>query len=79
MKERMGKIRSCIQGLKCANFEKLLFELAVRNNLEFKVTDRDKGWLRETIYFEVNGKESGLRKFKTQLENVIMKYNQMGL
>ena len=76
MGERTGRIRSCLRGLRWAGIKEFLFELAITNDLEFKVLDRDKGWLRETVYFQADGKESDLRRFKDQFEKSVAAYNK---
>ena len=71
----MATVKSYLSALKWAGAKEFLFDLAVSNHLQFKVLDHDKGLLRETIYYEVEGKESDLKRFKQRHDKALAEHD----
>ena len=61
-------------GLRLAGLKPFLFDCAVANGLSFRVTDHDKGWIRETIYYEVTGSAEAIEGFRKMLAAGIDRY-----
>ena len=69
------KIKSYIEGLKLANLTKFLMSSAWEIGLEITILERDKGFIRETIYFELEGTEEKLKIFNKVLKSMVAEYN----
>ena len=72
------KWKSYISGLKWTGLKPLLFEISCKTKVNFKIIDRDRGFLRETIYFEIEGSEENIRKFNDYLKWSIKEYEGAG-
>lgn len=75
MAERIGIIESYIEGPRWARFD-----IAIRNacwelGLKCEV-ERDTSFLRESVRFKIEGKESDLLIFKRGLESSIQEFEQ---
>lgn len=68
-----GIIRSWIEAPRFANGPTFLKNLAWQLGLNIEI-EVDKGWLRETVRFKVEGEEGKLRKFKVVLEEALQEY-----
>ena len=74
--ESVIRVRNSISGLRWAGFHEFLLECATIHNVKYRTLERDKGLLRETIYFEVEGKPSDIRAFGRTIDHSIQKYNK---
>ena len=70
------KIKSWVEGLKFAKVANFLIELANSSNVDIKVTYVDKGWIREKVYYELDGSEENINSFKRKLTNTVYNYNK---
>lgn len=68
-----GIVRSWIEAPKFANVPTFLKNLAWQLGLDIEI-EVDKGWLRETVRFKVEGEEDKLRKFKVVLDESLQEY-----
>lgn len=71
---KAGRIRSSIEAPRWAKLPTFLRELAWRLDCEIEVQS-EKGWIRETVMFEVRGTEEKLVAFKQNLEKATAEYN----
>lgn len=74
--ERYGSLKSYVQGPKWAGAKELLFALSIRYHVELTILDHDKGWIRETIYFKIDGFESDINTFMAHLNASLEEYNR---
>jgi len=70
----VGKIRSWVEAPKWANVSNFIKNLAWELGLECTV-EVDKGWIRETVRYVVEGEEAKLRTFKDKLLSTARAYN----
>lgn len=59
-----------------SNVKKGLWGLANECGLDFKVIGHDKGWIRETIYFEVEGDDKSVEEFAECLNAAVKRHNK---
>lgn len=69
-----GATQGSLTGLKTAGIARCLFELAALSNLEFKVLATDSKLIRETVRFEVRGKQRDLHVFNTRARESFADY-----
>lgn len=72
--ERIGTIRSSIEGPRWAKFPSFLKDICWKMDLALEL-ETEKGWVRETVRFKVVGTETKLRKFMRILDENINEYN----
>jgi hypothetical protein len=53
----MATFKTYIAGPRWAGLKKFLYDLATMTNVELTILDQDKGWVRETVYFKIDGEE----------------------
>jgi hypothetical protein len=70
----MAKYRSWVEGLKFVDFPTALRKLAMEHNLDCDVVV-EKGILRETTFFTVEGDLESIESFKKSLSIGIENYN----
>jgi hypothetical protein len=70
-----GTLKSYIEAPRWAAFPKFLKDECFMLNLKIVRLDIDKGWVRETVRFEIEGGESDLLRFKRSLEASVKEYN----
>ena len=75
MSDRIGTFKICVEGPRWARFPKFLKNSCFMYNLKVIDIDIDKGWIRETVSFEVEGSESNLRRLIKSIELGIEEYN----
>jgi len=68
-------MRSCVEAPKFAYVPTFLKNTAWQLGLKIEI-EVDKGWLRETIRFKVEGDENKLKTFKINLEKAIQEYQR---
>jgi len=68
--------KSYISGLKWWGLKKALFQAANYFDLIIRFTDIDKGWIRETIFFEVEGDKENIEQFEKALQKEIDEFNK---
>jgi len=76
MSERIGTIKSYIEGPRWARIDKAIKNACWELGLKCEV-ERDTTLLRETVRFKVEGEESKLRSFKDGLESSLQKWNSI--
>ena len=59
MKTKRGMYLS---GTRFNGIKEFIFEVARRCNISYKITDSDKGFIRETVFFEIEGESSNIEK-----------------
>lgn len=67
---------SYISGPKWGNLKQALWESTRYYGLKLKILDTDRGWLRETIYFEVTGSSKSLQDFSNHLTEAVKENNK---
>lgn len=67
----MKKWESYMSGPKWAGISQALFDIAQKCSLTFRITHQDKGWIRETVFFEVEGTDDKILLFQQWLSNII--------
>lgn len=75
MTERIGTLKSYVEGPKWAAFPKFLKDAFFMYDLKVVYMDIDKGWIRETVRFKVEGTESNLLKLQKAIEIGVKEYN----
>lgn len=70
------KYTSYISAPRWSNVKRGLYALAHEFCLDFNITDHDKGWIRETIYFEVEGEEKDVEEFEKYLNTIVKQHNR---
>ena len=75
MNERTGTLKSYVEGPKWAAFPKFLKDVCFMYDLKVIYMDIDKGWIRETVRFKVEGSESNLRRLQKAIEIGVEEYN----
>ena len=75
MSERIGTLKSCVEGPKWAAFPKFLKDACFMYDLKVVYMDIDKGFIRETVRFKVEGSESNLRRLQKDIEIGVEDYN----
>ncbi len=68
-------IKTYISGFKWAGTKPFLYDLAARYNLQLDITETDRGWVTETIYYSITGTPENLLKFNASLKKVVQEYN----
>ncbi len=76
MDERIGTLKSYVEGPKWAAFPKFLRDACFMYELKIIHMDVDKGWIRETVRFEVEGTESNLRRLHKTIALGVEEYNK---
>lgn len=64
MKTKRGMYLS---GTRFNGIKEFIFEVARRCNISYKITDADKGFIRETVFFEIEGESSNIEKAVREL------------
>lgn len=62
--ERVGTIKSYFEGPRWAAFPSFLKKACFMYDLEIVKLDIDGGFIRETVYFQVEGTETNLMRLK---------------
>lgn len=75
MSEQIDTFKSYIEGPRWACIPTYLRKLAIIVDVEIDV-NVDKGFLRETVFYEVTGTESKLQKFKKIFAQSIKEYGK---
>lgn len=75
MTERVGTLKSSVEGPRWAAFPKFLRDACFAYDLKILHMEVDKGWVRETVRFKVEGSESNLNRLKIAIERGIEEYN----
>lgn len=75
MAERIGTLKSYVEGPRWASFPEFLKNACFMYDLKIVQMDIDKGFIRETVRFEVSGTESNLNRLKNAIEAGIEEYN----
>jgi len=75
MGERIGILSNCVEGPRWAAFPKFLRDACFMYDLNIIQMDIDKGWVRETVRFKVEGTESNLRRLQKAIEIGVEEYN----
>ena len=70
------KVKSWMAGLKIHNIPRFLKSVAWDLGLEIKIIERDKGFIRETVYFELEGKSEDLDNFNLIVKRKVNECNQ---
>ncbi len=70
------KKQSYIKLPKWSGGREFLQELAWDNNINLTIIERDKGFIQETIYFEVKGDINKVHRFFLQFNESIRDYNE---
>ena len=71
-----AKVKAYVQGLRWAGIKELLFELSTAYHVDLKILDEDKGLLRTTIFYQIEGEEQDVRKFREELRKAMEEYNK---
>lgn len=71
----MSTFRDLIEGPRWAGISGFIKDTAFLFGLKLNI-DVDKGWLRETVRFEVEGGENAVAKFKTTLYDAMADYQK---
>jgi hypothetical protein len=71
---KKGRIRTECEAPRWANVPSFIRGLAWKLEMECDVTV-EKGWIRETIRFEVRGNEDQLKQFKETFNRTTNEYN----
>jgi len=71
---REGTVNSYIKGPRWAGFPVFLKKLAIHLGLEIEL-DIHKGWISETVFYELTGPEHELYQFKDMLDKALTEYN----
>jgi hypothetical protein len=66
--------RTHIEGPRWANARQFLLDTAYKLDLDIK-TEVIKGWFTERIYFTVTGSDSNVDRFKRQVQQALLQYN----
>jgi len=75
MSERVGTLKSYVEAPKWAAFPKFLKNTCFMYDLKVIYMDIDKGWIRETVRFKVEGGESNLRRLQKAIDIGVEEYN----
>ena len=75
MTERIGTLKSYVEGPRWAGFPKFLKDACFMYDLKIVQMDIDKGFIRETVRYKVEGTESNLMRLKKAIEISIEEYN----
>ena len=75
MSEKIGTLKSYIEGPRWAAFPKFLKNACFIYDLKIIYMDIYKGWIRETVRFKVEGTESNLTRLKKAIEIGVEEYN----
>lgn len=70
------KNRECVSGPRWAGVKQYILTVPMMFNLEVKIIDEDKGFIRTTITFEVEGEAKDIKKFYTQMKSDFKRYNE---
>lgn len=65
------KCRGYLSGLRTHGIKPFLWEISTKLGLDFKVLDREKGWFRETVYFEFSGDEKNLKEAEKIIKDIV--------
>lgn len=61
------KYKSYLAGTKWSGLKEYLFDVCDRYNLTYHILDEDKGLIRLTIYFELDGESEDIQKCLQQM------------
>ena len=75
MNERVGTLKSYVEGPRWADFPKFLKDACFMHDLEIVYMDIDKGWFRETTRFKVEGSEPNLIRLQKVIADAVKEYN----
>lgn len=67
--------KSYVEGPRTSGLKKLLWQCAIYFDVELRIIDHDKGWFRETIYFEMTGTPRALMNMEQAIAQSIAEYN----
>jgi len=68
-------VKSYIKGPKTARLSAFLKELAVDVGITVEITDIDRGWFTETVFFTVTGERAKLTNFNEYIQLAIVSHN----
>ena len=69
-------VKSWMSGLKCVNISRFLKSVAWDLGLEINILERDRGLLRETVYFQLEGNENQLSNFNRIVKKMVEERNK---
>jgi len=69
------KFKSTAECWKIAKLPNFLIETANKLKLEIRIIYIDKGWIKEKVYYEIEGDEEKINKFKLTLIQTTNQYN----
>jgi len=75
MTERIGTLKSYVEGPKWAASPKFLKDACFMYDLKIVRMDIDRGFIREAVRFKVEGTESNLMRLKKAIEIGVEEYN----
>lgn len=70
------KIKSWMSGLKCVNITRFLRSVAWELGIDIKILERDRGLLRETVYFQLEGEKIQLSEFGRIVKKTVEERNK---
>ena len=73
--EKTGTYTSYVEGPRWANFPNYIKNLCHMLDLKIVVMDIDKGFIKETVRFKIEGVESALNDFKNQMVKDVNDWN----
>ncbi len=65
------EVKTYIQGLKLYHLEELMFDLAKQFYLEYETLKENKGILRTTLWFKLNGSKDNLLLFSKKVNKIV--------
>jgi len=71
----MAKLRSYAAGPRWAGLTEFLHKAAYECDVELTILYSEKGWLRHTISYTVEGKDENIEKFRYCLRSTQARYN----
>lgn len=69
-------VKATWSGLRAAGFESLIRDVCFLNDVSIISLEVEKGWLRESGRFKIEGDESALRKVQRIIKQSIEEYNE---
>lgn len=72
-----AKVKGYVQGLRWSGINEFLFDVSGVYHVDLTILKEDKGILRTTIYYQVEGEEQAVQRFRAALRKTMEEYNKI--
>jgi hypothetical protein len=76
VEEKIAVIDTWIECPRWAKLPSFLRKLALIHDVEIMKLEKETGWIRETVFFRVEGSLEQMTAFRNDLERAVREYNK---